>query len=148
MAWRNLIRHRARAAVLGESPVAQYMARQLGEGHGRYEITLSATSLAGLTLDKLAGLDAVFLDADLGNVEGRLHSPTILSRSNLSLTDRWFGVADGVDLTLTGDVLLDGANARLDMGGSWYAYVAGLYYRVSVTSPPAEMSRISHTGTP
>jgi hypothetical protein len=80
--------------------------------------------------------DDAFLDADLGNLEGRLHSPTSLTRTSLSLSDRWFGVADGVDVTLSGDVLLS-TGARLDMGGSWYAYVAGIYYRVSVTSPPA-----------
>jgi exopolysaccharide biosynthesis polyprenyl glycosylphosphotransferase len=65
LAWRKLSRRQARAAVLGESPVALYMARQLGEGHGRYDLALTQPSLAGLDASALAELDAVFLDAEL-----------------------------------------------------------------------------------
>jgi exopolysaccharide biosynthesis polyprenyl glycosylphosphotransferase len=65
LAWRRLSRRRARAAVLGRSPVAQYMARQLGEGHTRYELALAKPSLDGLGEHALTGLDAVFLDAEL-----------------------------------------------------------------------------------
>jgi hypothetical protein len=82
-------------------------------------------------------VDDVFLAADLGNLEGRLHGPATVAATGFTLTNRWLGIAEGVQVTVTGSVTVRGDAARLELGGGSFQWVASLFYRCSGTSAPA-----------
>ena len=74
--------------------------------------------------------------SDMSNIEGMLYDLPPFTKASLSLNDRWVGFADSIVATISGDVLVEGPKARIDVGGSDYRYVSSLYYRLGVTSPP------------
>jgi len=103
------------AQTLVPAPTVQFSAN----GGAR---TVSEASRGGIGSIYLS--DARLIMDGLANVlNGRIESPQSFTNSSLTLNNRWLGFAAGVHAEVTGNVLVDGAYSKLELGG----YELGVY---------------------